>query len=210
LLTYLSLNHKTKADESMQCPFCAEEIQDDAVLCRFCSAVKIDGQWKHKATTPKKPKGSIFGVDFTMRFAGFFFLLSALFAAMSFSSPVPLFGDVRTGVVAVAYHLMYVAVFAAMGVALWSAKSWGFRAMCVGTAIYTVDRLLYIFDSKARAAEVKSSMEGIGDLQGLLGPDLQSSISQIINLATLISIACWLGFLAYVYIHRDYFQSSEE
>ena len=124
---------------------------------------------------------------------------------LSVFSAVPLFGDVRGGVVAVVYHLLFVALFLGMGVGLWAAKSWGFRFMCAGTVLYTLDRILYLLDGQARSAEATSTLGKYGALLGLEG---QSLVAQVMDLATVLTLACWWGFLLYLYLKRDYFESS--
>ncbi|MFQ6677537.1 MAG: hypothetical protein ACE5D0_04380 [Fidelibacterota bacterium] len=153
----------------------------------------------------KKKIFTLGGTRFTIRTAGVFFLISAVVEGLSLSSAVPLFGDLRGGVIAVIYHLLFVGLFLGMGIGLWAAKSWGFRYMFYGTIFYTLERILYILDGSAREMEAATTL---GRYQSLLGQDGQSLVSQAMNLTTILTILCWWGFVLYLYFKREYFGSS--
>ena len=136
-----------------------------------------------------RPKGY-----FTIRLAGFFFLLSALLELASINSEVPLFGAMRGGSVGVAYHVVFVVVFGAMGLGLWWAETWGPSAIFAGTILYSADRLVYLLGDPAL---------GYGESLGLLDPEL---VKMATTTATWTALACWWGFAVYIYTRRDYFR----
>jgi len=138
--------------------------------------------------TGERPKGS-----FTLRIAGFFFLLSALLELASINSEAPLLGAMRGGPVGIAYHLAYFVVFAAMGLGLWWAERWGLSAVLAGTAFYTVDRVVFLLGDPTL---------GYGALVSVLEPELVRTATTTANL---IALGCWWGFAAYVYARRAYF-----
>lgn len=135
-----------------------------------------------------RPKGYV-----TIRFAGFFFLLSALLELASINSEVPVFGAMRGGLVGVGYHVVYVAAFAAMGLGLWRTETWGPSAIFAGTTLFSADRVAYLLGDPTL---------GYGELSTLLDPALVRPVSITVTLTTL---ACWWGFAGYIYMRRGSF-----
>lgn len=177
-------------------------------MCRFCGAIKREGDWSlpSAATTTAEKQTRAKG-HFTLRTAGALFIASALFELFALTSAVPLFGDLRGGFVAVAYHGLFVVVFLSMGFGLWRAETWGYRAVLGGTAIYAVDHILYLLDDAGRSAAMAEQTRGYAQI--LEGIDMQS-IDQVATSVAFIVLVCWIGFAVYVHQRRDYFRGHKD
>jgi len=187
----------------MKCVYCAEEIQDAAIVCRFCGATKKAGEWMREAPGLAKPlvaeapKGQA-----TIRIAAALYLFAAFFELINVTSPVPLMGMMRDGSVAALYHVVYLGLFAAVGFSLWRARSWGPTSVLVLTAFYSVDKIAYLFDKEARSAEIGPLLQLAGGLVD------EAMIFPMVNISIVSTLACWWGFAAYIYWRRDYFSAS--
>ena len=141
----------------------------------------------------------------TFQTAGILFVLSAVFELFSITSSVPLFGNVRGGMIAATYHLIYVVLFFSLGFGLFKARSWAYTLVFVVTGFYTVDRLVYVLDRKALEIYLVTLLGKYGVTVGI--PEI-GFVLKVILLATVSIVVCWWGFAGYTYLRREYFHQS--
>lgn len=139
---------------------------------------------------------------FTIRSAGVLFMLSAAFELLSLTSPVPLLGAIRGGFLMAAYHVIYIILFLIIGIGLWAPKSWGYRAVLTGSALYTLDKIIFLLDSVTMETYLVQQM---GPYRGVLQIIDTPSLVRIYGYVTVMSIACWWGFVLYLHLRREYF-----
>jgi hypothetical protein len=183
----------------VKCVFCAEEIKDEAQLCRFCGAWLANGQWQSPAAPAFAAKERR---SFTMLTTGWLLGLSGAWMLLACSSPVPLLGAVRGGIVAVLYNGVFGVLMLAMGYALASRKPWALTATAAATAAYTLDKVLFIVDAPARLASLKDGSQ----LLNSLGPGMDSMVDQVAVVMAASFLAGWWGLVMYIYFKRGYFR----
>ncbi|MBI5613028.1 MAG: hypothetical protein HY942_08180, partial [Gammaproteobacteria bacterium] len=107
----------------------------------------------------------------TLRTAAVLFALSALLELAGMTLPAPLFGEFRGGTAALAYHLVYVLLFLALAVGLWTAKPWGYLMIFIGGVLYTLDKLQFLMSGNVTKELVNTIFRGQEPLLQAVGPD---------------------------------------
>lgn len=146
---------------------------------------------------------------FTFRTTAVLLMVSAAFELLSLSAEEPLFGEIRSGIGVGMYHLVYVALFTALGVGLWRARKWGYTLVFVTAALSTLDKLQFVMNQQAMEGFIKQQMSGYEEALQLQGVD-SALFMQTIVLMNIIVVLCWWGFALYTYWRRDYFKSETD
>ena len=116
-------------------------------------------------------------------------------------------GAIRGGLSADVYHIVYILLFLALGVGLWSAKKWGYALVFLTTTLYTLDKLQFMLSEQAVNAFIATQMAGFENELQSQGIDA-GLILETLVLMNIVVVLCWWGFAWYTYVRRDYFQTN--
>jgi len=141
----------------------------------------------------------------TFRITAALFILSAVFEIGSIGTETALFGAIHAGIIAIIYHLIYLALFTALGFGLWNAKKWGYTLVFVTTVLYTLDKVQFLLSQKVIQELVRQSIAGYENALQLQGIT-EALLMQSIVLMTVAMMVGWWGFALYTYWRRDYFK----
>ena len=151
---------------------------------------------------PGRKKG-----HFTFRTTAVLLMVSAAFELLSLTAEEPLFGEIRSGIGVGIYHLVYAALFVALGVGLWRARKWGYTLVFVTVALYTLDKLQFVMNQQVMEGFIKQQMSGYEEVLRSQGVD-SALFMQAIVLTSIVIVLCWWGFALYTYWRRDYFKNA--
>ena len=178
----------------MKCPYCSEDIQDAATLCRFCGARRVGETWSEPAQLVAKRK-----TNFTIASTGWLLLLSGAFSFFDLSAPLPFFP--RAGAwLAYLYNGSLAALLCAMGFALAQRRPWALNVTLATSVLYTVDKLGFVLQKP-------EDQTALGGLEGSLG-ELAPLVHELTAGAALLFLLGWWSFVLYLGWKRDYFRAS--
>jgi hypothetical protein len=140
----------------------------------------------------------------TIRAAAVCFMVSAVFELLDISAPVPLLGGIRSGFAAMGHHLVFMVLFLAMGVGLWTGKSWGYGAVMAGAAVYVLDKVQLLL-ARQTFADFIAQQFTTPTTREILNLVPKELLLKVMTLVYLLLILCWLGFALYIHLRRAYF-----
>lgn len=144
---------------------------------------------------------------FTFRITAVLFVLSAVFEFFGITSAAPLFGEIRSGIGAGIYHVIYIVLFLGLGFGLWKGSQWGYKLVFITTGFFTLDKLQFLLGQQLIETLAREQIAGYEAELQAQGIDV-NMIVQAIVLMSLVVVLCWWGFALYTYWRRDYFKSS--
>ena len=140
----------------------------------------------------------------TIRIAAVCFLASAVFEVLDAASPVPLLGAIRSGAAALVYHLIFTAIFFAMGIGLWTGKPWGYGVVMTGTALYSIDKAQMLLARQTFADYIMQQFT-TPTTRDIISLVPKEQVLQMMTLVYLVLVLCWWGFAFYIHLRRSYF-----